>query len=63
MLLGRRVVSCGRYMVESLRSLGLVILEMSRPCGCTVFDRVGWDVISNAPVGKAPMSKLIGCVV
>ncbi len=60
------LVSCVWYMLESLRSLGLVILEMRRPygsCSITVSDRVGWAVILNVLVGKASMSGLIGCVV
>ncbi len=47
-------VSCGWYMFESLRSLGLVIVEMSRPSGpCNITNsvKVGWAVISNVPVG------------
>jgi len=60
------VVSCGCYMFESLRSLGLVIVEMRHPygsCSSTESDPVGWAVISNIPVGKASMSGLIGCVI
>ncbi len=60
------VVSCGLYMFESLRSLGLEIVEMRRPsgpCSSTVSDKVGCAVISNVPVGMASRSGLIGCVV
>ena len=59
-------VSCGWYMFESLRSLGLVIVEMSRPsgpCSSTNSVEVGWAVISNVPVGIASRSGLMGCVV
>ncbi len=60
------VVSCGWYMFESLRSLGLEIVEMRRPsgpCSSTNSVKVGWAVISNVPVGIASRSGLIGCVV
>jgi hypothetical protein len=60
------VVSCGWYMLESLRSLVLEIVEMRRPygsCSSTVSNKVGWAVISNVPVGKASTSGLIGCEV
>ena len=60
------VVSCGWYMLESLRNLGLEIVEMSRPsgpCSSTVFVDVGWAVSSNFPVGTASRSGLMGCVV
>ena len=60
------VVSCGWYMLESLRSLGLEIVEMRRPsgqCRSTVSAEVGWAVSSNAPVGTSSRSGLIGCVV
>ena len=60
------VVSCGWYMFESLRNLGLVIVEMSRPsgpCSSTISVEVGWAVISNVPVGMASRSGLMGCVV
>ena len=59
-------VSCGWYMFESLRNLGLVIVEMSRPsgpCSSTISVEVGWAVISNVPVGIASRSGLMGCVV
>ena len=59
-------VSCGWYMFESLRSLGLVIVEMSRPsgpCSSTISVMEGWAVISNFPVGMASRSGLMGCVV
>ncbi len=61
------VASCGWYMFESLRNLGLEIVEMRRPYGsCSssiVSAKVGWAVISNVPVDKASRSGLIGCVV
>ncbi len=60
------VVSCGWYMLEILRSLGLEIAEMRRPsgpCSSTNSVKVGWAVISNVPVGTASRSGLIGCVV
>ncbi len=59
-------VSCGWYMFESLRNLGLVIVEMSRPsgpCSSTISVEVGWAVISNVPVGIASRSGLMGFVV
>ncbi len=59
-------VSWGWYVFESLRNLGLEIVEMRRPygsCRSTVSDELGWAVISNVPVGKASMSGLIGWVV
>ena len=53
-------------MFESLRNLGLEIVEMRRPYGScsssTVSDEVGWAVISNVPAGKASWSGLIGWV-
>ncbi len=60
------VVSCGKYMFESLRSLGLEIVEMRRPygpCSSTVSVDVGWAVSSNVPVGTTSRSGLMGCVV
>ena len=60
------VASCGWYMFESLRNLGLEIVEMRRPygsCSSTVSDKVGWAVISNVPASRASRSGLIGCVV
>ena len=60
------LVSCGWYMFESLRSLALGIVEMRRPSGAwssTESKEVGWVVISNAPVGTASKSGLIGWVV
>ena len=60
------VVSCGWYMLESLRSLGLEIVEMRRtsgPCSSTVSVDVGWAVSSNVPVGIASRSGLMGHVV
>ncbi len=55
-----------RYMFVSLFSLALVMGEMSRPsgaCSSTESCEVGWLVISNAPVGTASKSGLIGWVV
>ena len=60
------VVFCGRYMLESLRSLGLEIVEIRRPsgpCSSTVSVEVGWAVSLNVPVGAASRSGLMGCVV
>ena len=60
------LVSCGWYMFESLRSLGLGIVDMrsaSGPCSSTKSGEVGWGEISNVPVGTASKSGLIGCVV
>ena len=57
------LVSCGWYMFESLRSLGLGIVEMRCPsgaCNSTSSVDVGWEVSSNFPVGKASKSGLIG---
>ncbi len=57
------LVSCEWYVFESLRSLALVIVEMRRPSGAwssTESTEVGWEVISNAPVGTVSMSGLIG---
>ena len=59
-------VSWGVYVFESLRNLGLEIVEMRRPygsCSNTVSDMVGWAVTSNVPVGRASRSGLIGWVV
>ncbi len=59
-------VSCLWYMFESLRSLGLVIVEMRRPSGpciSSVSAKVGWAVSSNVPLGTASRSGLMGCVV
>ena len=60
------LVSCGWYMFESLRYLGLGIVEMRRPsgtCSSTMSDKVGWAVISNVSVVTASRSGLIGWVV
>jgi hypothetical protein len=49
-------VSCGWYMLESLRSLVLGMVETRRPygaCSSTKSDEVGCVVISNVPVGTA----------
>ena len=57
------LASCGWYMLESLRSLGLGIVEMRCPfgaCSRTMSDDVGWAVSSNVPVGKASRSGLMG---
>ncbi len=50
------VVSCGWYLLESLRNLGLETVEMRRPsgpCSSTKSAKVGWAVISNVLVGTA----------
>ena len=55
--------ACGWYMLESLRSLDLGMVEMSRPSGAwisTVSVNCGWAVISKLPVGAASKSGLIG---
>ncbi len=60
------LASCGWHMFESLRSLGLGIVEMKCPfgaCSSTVSDDVGWAVSSNVPVGKESRSGLMGWVV
>ena len=60
------VVPCGWYMLESLRSLALVIVEMRRPsgaCSSAKSKEVGWEVISNAPVGTVSRVGIIGWVV
>ena len=60
------MVSFGWYRIESLCSLDLGIVEMSRPsgpCSSTVSVDVGWAVSSNVPVGTASRSGLMGCVV
>ena len=60
------LASCGWYMFESLRNLGLGIVVMRRPsgsCSSTKSDDVGLAVISNAHVGMASKSGLIGWVV
>jgi hypothetical protein len=60
------LASCGWYMFESLRSLGLGIIEMRCPfgaCSSTRSDDVGRAVSSNFPVGKASRSGLMGWVV
>ncbi len=60
------LVSCGWYMFDSLRNLGLGIVEMRRPsgaCSSTKSDKVGWAVISNVHVNTASRSGLIGWVV
>jgi hypothetical protein len=64
---GKVVVdSCGGYMFMSLCSLAFRIGEMRLPSGTwnsTESKEVGWEVISNAPVGTASRSELIGWVV
>jgi hypothetical protein len=58
--------SCGWYMFVSLCSLALRLGEIKRPsgaCSSTESKEVGWDVISNAPVGTPSRSGLIGWVV
>jgi len=58
--------SCGWYMFDCLRNLGLVIVEMKRPsgaCSSTESGKVGWAMISNVHVVTASRSGLIGWVV
>jgi len=53
--------SCGWYIFVSSCSLALRIGEMRRPSGAwssTESKEVGWEVISNAPVGSASRSGL-----
>ena len=60
------VLSCGWYIMESLCSLGLEIVEMRRPsgpCSSTVSADVGWALSSNVPAGTTYRSGLMGCVV
>ena len=60
------LASCGWYMFESLRSLGLGIVEIRCPsgaCNSIISVDVGWAVSSNVSVGKASKSGLIGWVV
>ncbi len=60
------VETYGRYIFMSLCSVAVLMGEMSRPsgaCSSTKSSEVGWWVISNAPVGTASMSRLIGWVV
>ena len=58
------VVPCGWYMFESLRSLALVIMEMRRPSGAWSSaesnKEVGWEMISDAPVGTVSRSGVLG---
>ena len=52
-------------MFESLRSLGLGIVEMRCPsgaCSSTKYDDVGGAVSSNVPVGRASKFGFIGWV-
>jgi len=56
-------VSCGLYMFESLCNLAFRMGEMRRPsraCSSTESWEVGLEVISNAPMGTASRSGLIG---
>ncbi len=60
------VVSCEWYMFMSLCNLAFGIGEMIRPFGAwssTVSREMGWEVISNVPVGTASRSGLIEWVV
>ena len=64
----RRVVvdSCERYTIVSLCSLAFRIGKMRSPSGAwsrTESKDVGWEVITNDPVGTASRSGLIGWVV
>jgi len=57
------VDSCGRYIIASLCSLAFRIGEVRRPFGAwssTESKEVGWEVITNDPVGAASRSGLIG---
>jgi hypothetical protein len=59
-------VSCEWYMFVSLCNLAFRMGEMSLPsraCSNTEIKEVGWEVISNAPVGTTSRSRLIGWVV
>ncbi len=59
-------VFCGWYMLESLRSLVLGMVEtrrLSGACSSTRSDEVGCDVISNVLVAMASRSGLIGWMV
>ena len=58
--------SCGRYIIVSLGSLAFMIGAMRRPFGawsCTESKEVGWEVITNDPVGTKSSSGLMGWVV
>ena len=60
------VEPCGRYNFASLLSRAFVIGEISRPSGACISAEswaFGWEVISNAPVGVASRSGLMGVVV
>jgi hypothetical protein len=65
----RRRVSletCGRYIFVSLCNVAFVRREMRSPSGAwssTESKEVGWEVITNAPMGTASRSRLIGWVV
>ena len=64
---GRAIVeSCGRYIFVSFCNLAFGIGEMRRPSRAwrsTESKEVGWEVITNDPVGTASRSGLIGRVV
>ena len=64
---GRVVVdSCGRCIFTSLCNLAFTIGEMRRPSGAwsgIESKKMGWEVITNDPVGTASRSGLIGWVV
>ena len=64
---GKVVVdSCGWNIFVSLCNLAFGIGEMRRPFGAwssTESKEVGWEMITNAPVGTASRSGLIGWVV
>ena len=60
------VDSCGRYIIMSLFSLDFRIEDTRCPSGAwssTEFMEVGWEVITNDPLGTASRSGLIGWVV
>jgi hypothetical protein len=60
------VNSCGQYILVSFCSLDFRIGEMMHPSGAwisTELGEVGWEFITNNPVGSASRSGLIGWVV
>ena len=55
--------SCGRYILGSFCSIAFRIGEMRRPSSAwskTESKEVGWEVVTNDPVGAASISGLIG---
>ena len=60
------VDSCGRYILLNFFSLAFRIGEMRRPSGAwssTESGEVGWEVITNDPVGTVSRSRMLGWVV